>query len=427
MRRGALLIAPAALVVAGCTPIGKLRERLGFVSNATVSARPSPTPNTGVSPFAEYLLEAFPDARFVRIDPQSPKLSLAAESVLTRDDPHLKRGAPRFSPDGRLVAYEEFDRGGGDRFLVVRKLDGVVVRRLPLTLAGIQHRNRQGSKERLGAVPMSWAPSSDAFAYAHETSLGAWELLITDLAGESRKVTGPPVLPGTIQWSPTGDRIAYVPATHTSEIWIVETSTITASRLATAPAGIQSFSWSSDAKRLVVSAGWEQRDIYTLAIDDAARPSPFRLITSWSFDDVSPSFSPDGRWVAFYSSFRPLSAPGGWALIVISADGSDAPTGAALIDHVRAPTAEVHAETPAPSWSPDSRWIAYAEPQSDEYHAIVLVEATRSNRNELSPDSITNEDVTISNDGVLAYRTRKEWGDHIVLGLSARGATRVER
>jgi Tol biopolymer transport system component len=435
VKRSFALFALCALAggATGCAALRGFKDRLGFVSNAPATAAQGPAekkkPDTN-SAFPTYLFEAFPDARYVRIDPQSPSVSLAAESNLTVGDPHRRRGAPRFSPDGRLVAYAERERGGGDRRLILRRLDGVIIRSVSLEAARADGANAAPIDALPRELtPITFAPSSDAFAFTRETTLGAFEVVMADLAGEPRKLIGPPAVDGSAEWSPDSSRIAYVPSTRPEEIWTADVGTRIATRLATAPAPIQSFSWSADSARMVLSCGNEEHDIWTFDVALAGKPEAFRRITHWSFDDVSPSFSPDGRWIAFYSTYRPLATVRGHALFVVSGDGSDPSSGAALIDHVRSAVVEVHDATPPPSWSPDSKWIAVAEPLAggDEYHAVVLVEANRVVRHELAPDTVTNEDVAVSADGVLAYRARLEWGDQIVLGLTAKGATRVEK
>src|SRR5207253_4339307 len=99
--------------------------------------------------------------------------------------------------------------------------------------------------------PMSWAPSSDAFSYTRQTDIGAWEVMVTDLAGTPARIAGPPSIDGSVAWSPAGDRIAYIPATRPEEIWVADPREKVARPLFQAKARIQSFSWSSDARQIV--------------------------------------------------------------------------------------------------------------------------------------------------------------------------------
>lgn len=420
---------------AGCAWALGLPERLGLVKIEPDDDFADPG-RPRASPFPGYILEAFPEARRVRVDAASPRLSLAAETVLTRDDPHLHRGPPRFSPDGRLIAYEESGTDGDQRRIVIRRLDGVEIRRVPRAREGVRVDAPRG---RMGMVtpawpptPLAWAPSSDAFAYTRQTDLGAWEVMIADLAGEPQRIAGPPAVDGTLEWSPAGDRLAYVPATRPDEIWLADPRARTASAFHRAGAAIQSFSFSADGRRIVYSSGRPTAAIWSIAIDAGGSASDAIRLTTWAFDDRAPSFSPDGDHVAFYSSFRPLHvarptyASESWTLLVVRADGTDAQSGVVLMDRVLLTNVSIGSTMP-PAWSPDGRWVAAAQPRTQDYHAIILAEIDRNEHHEIAPESLTNEDVAVSSDGVLAYRARREWGDHVVIGLTARGARRTER
>lgn len=433
IRRIAAAVVLLALSAPSCGVVRDLSRRLG-VDNEEKRRRPDHRP----SAFSPYLLEAFPDARNVKLDPDSPRLSLAAETQLTREDPHLRRGPPRFSPDGRLLAYEESGATGSERRLVIRRLDGIEIRSVPRARTGMAF---IAPKAVMGIVaadwppnPMSWAPSSDAFAYTRQTEIGAWEVMIADLAGTPARIAGPPAIDGTVAWSPSGDRIAYIPATRPEEIWVADPRVKVAQSLFRAKSKIESFSWSSDAHSIAFSSGDEFADIFVLPLSaaDGRALEPIQL-TRWAFDDRCPSFSPDGEYVAFYSTFMParemalgLTQHESWSLIVVKADGSDPEAGAILMDRVLASGVSVGSSMP-PAWSPDGKWVAAVQPRTEDYHAIMLIEVESAVRHELAPDSLTNEDVAVSSDGVLAYRSRREWGDHEVLGLVARGATRTER
>jgi len=430
-----LLFCALTLTASGCGWARSLPRRLGLENEER--GDPNRRKPERASPFPSYILEAFPDARSVRLDNASPRLSLAAESLLTQEEPHLRRGPPRFSPDGRLLAYEEADTEGDVRRLVIRRIDGIEIRTVPRARAGVAF---VAPKAVMGIVapdwppnPMSWAPSSDAFCFTRQTDIGAWEVMIADLAGVPSRIAGPPAVDGTLAWSPSGDRIAYVPATRPEEVWVADPRTKTAKSLFRAGARIQSFQWSADSTRITYSAGDAFADVWVVPLRaDGIAGVPIQLVR-WAFDDRSPSFSPDGEWVAFYTSYLPESemAKGysqdeAWSIAVVRSDGTDAPAGAILMDRVVASGVSVGSKMP-PAWAPDGKWIATIQPRTEDYHAIILVGMNGAERHELAPDSLTNEDLAVSVDGVLAYRARREWGDHEVLGLVARGATRGER
>ncbi len=433
-----------ALALAGCNPIPRLRAVFHPPPKKAKPVREAPPPA-----FPPHVIAAFPEARSVRLDPRSPRMALAAERVLTADDPHLRRGPPRFSPDGRTIAYEEIDLARGERSIVVRALDGAIVARLPVSpqreLGSTDPPRREDGGER-GPSPIAWAPSSDALAFTRETSLGAYEAAIARFppvdapapaiapapppAPAVRRIAGPPVSNGSLVWSPAGDRILFVPATRPDEIWSASPEAATSERWLAAPSTIHSLAIAPAGDRVSFSAGGAARDLFVV---DAGPEGPLapRRLTRWPFDNVCPAFSPDGATVAFYSSLPPIDGRGGlpsgttsWSLVTVAADGSDPPSGSALFERVRASRLSIGLASP-PSWSPDGRWIAVVEPRTVDFRALVLVESHGTARHELATDSITNEDVAVSADGVLAYRSRGEWGDHIVIGLTGRGATRV--
>lgn len=86
-------------------------------------------------------------------------------------------------------------------------------------------------------------------------------------------------------------------------------------------------------------------DLYAMATDGTGT----RRLTSTPDDDGHPTWSPDGRQIAFERGI-----PGD--LYVMNADGS----GARRIGDDTAPELQ-------PAWSPDGRWIAYLSDRSGEY------------------------------------------------------------
>jgi dipeptidyl aminopeptidase/acylaminoacyl peptidase len=109
-------------------------------------------------------------------------------------------------------------------------------------------------------------------------------------------------------------------------------------------------SWSPDGKHLAFSSNRSgDRDIYVMDVDtatvliDSAQGDYARDLTNFPGGDDTPVWSPDSRWIAFISDRR-----GNWDIFVIHPDGSG----------LRQLTDNEDVDR-APVWSPDSQQIAF--------------------------------------------------------------------
>ena len=241
-------------------------------------------------------------------------------------------GRPHWSPDGSMLACTVADAPGDleypDPRLIVIRFDENHVRRDAIDLTPILQtffgRGKGAQRWRVCAVDFTWSPSGRMLA-----TTARWRIVVVDLDTHTAQEVGPPGGVSQPKWSPTADWLA--------------------------------FSGSSGSEPPY------QYDIYIMHSDGTGLTS----ITNDAREDDHPTWSPDGRLIAFLER-RPQEerrdapailphAPGvppieglpsapeyTYAIWVMNADGTNQ----------RQLTEEV-ATGDEPLWSPDGRWIAY--------------------------------------------------------------------
>jgi len=152
---------------------------------------------------------------------------------------------------------------------------------------------------------------------------------------------------------------------------------------------------SPDGSRLVFGKAFVERvETWRLPLGDAAAARASPLLTS-THSDMNPSYSPDGRFIAFHST-----RSGASEIWVVNRDGTNP----------RRLTSTNARTTATPRWSPDGGWIVYesTEPGQSEVYTI------RSNggpAQRLTFDAATDAIPNWSRDGRTIYfcsnRTRR--------------------
>ncbi len=114
--------------------------------------------------------------------------------------------------------------------------------------------------------------------------------------------------------------------------------------------GLASPSWSPDGDRLVVSGLSKSgnSDLYLIRVSDGAEDGYIRKITNDFYDDRDPSWSPDGRYIAFSSDRTQNGWQGLYNICVydLSTDRAYFLTRGPYMDAT-------------PAWSPDGRWVMF--------------------------------------------------------------------
>jgi Tol biopolymer transport system component len=198
---------------------------------------------------------------------------------------------PSWSPDGRSLAFDSDRDGGRDIYAI--SLDDDRVERL----------TDSPSRD----VMPAWSPKGTEIAFVSDREDGPQVWIMNRDGGCARRVTRGLPKGGILRpaWSPDGNRIAFAAidaATGRRRLYTVgrDGSALTA---ITPPADAANPSWSADGRRLVFDATPDgvddsskgQFELFIINADGTA----LRRLTNDSVNDWGPSWSPDGREVAF--------------------------------------------------------------------------------------------------------------------------------
>ncbi|MFI5310414.1 MAG: Ig-like domain-containing protein [Gemmatimonadales bacterium] len=182
--------------------------------------------------------------------------------------------------------------------------------------------------------------SSDVYVLSEWSAPDGWRAITTD--GQSRSP----------DWSPSGDRLAYVSGPpDSSQIYVSNAAGGDRVRLTAPPSRYGTPRWSPDGTRIAFVdrlAGMGYSRINVMNADGTG----LRRLVVQDGEQLAPNWSPDGRLIAF--GFTGLFAPS--EVFVVDADGSNLRQVTNLVDGK---------ESRDPVWSPDGRSIAFSVSNND--------------------------------------------------------------
>src|SRR5262249_60113766 len=123
---------------------------------------------------------------------------------------------------------------------------------------------------------------------------------LRDADGGSARIASDKAKDGHADWSPAGDRMAFVSGrSGQGDVYLLELPAKTTTRLTHGDQPYLYPQWSPDGKRLaVIRGGNENHDIAVLA-PGLVPPAPPKRLTTWTYHDLPPVSSPDRPPPAF--------------------------------------------------------------------------------------------------------------------------------
>ncbi len=393
---GGTAIALSSLVVAASTP---------------GSSEPAPGPQEPAPPAVAAV--------------RSRALAMLAQPLAPRNvtqTPDQNEWNPRFSVDGRQLSFERRD-GSAQAIFVADTVGGATERvssQPPRRAATAEERLLGGGdSDDSFNTQLSFHPDGSRYVFVGNAGTGVYHLYEGKLGGSPpRALLAESKEDGHPAVSPDGRWLAYVSARVGVGKLFLRDLTTGLERPLTGGDKVDLFpAWSPDSRSIAYTSGDnDNHDVFVIPDVEAPAAAP-RQLTTWKFDDLRPTFSPDGALVAFYSNYSPTNQEKEWSIVAVPADGSG-PTKGALLAKRAAATNVVKDPEVGPAWLPWGRALVYARDQKAEWNPIYAVDTETGEELRIETQTRMNHDLTCARNGLLAFRAQvASWDDIFVAPL----------
>ena len=186
-----------------------------------------------------------------------------------------------------------------------------------------------------------------------------------DREGKTSLLRSTPSSWNDIRFSPDGQKVALdVTDGGQTDIWVYEWARDTMSRFTFDLAEDSHAAWSPDGKRIAFASARADKAVTNLYWQRADGTGDVQRLTESKVRQISTSFHPSGRFLAFMEQDPKTS----WDIVILPIEGDEASgwrPGKPTV-FLNSPFVEV-----LPEFSPDGKWIAYMSNESGRYEVYV--------------------------------------------------------
>jgi len=260
----------------------------------------------------------------------------------------------RYLPSGQLVYMRE-----GTLFAVAFDLDRLEVRGTPVPVL-----DQVGYNAGTGSAQVNFSQTGTLIYRSGGGGLVTVQWL--DFAGKTQSLLAKADWYQHPSLSPDGSRLAI----NTTDIWVYEWQRDTMTRLTFGPAVSTNPLWSPDSRYILYRG---PGGMFWTRADGSGKPQP---LTQSKNPQYPWSFAPDGKRLAFFE-FSPETRFDIWT-VPLESDGAGLRAGKPE-PFLQTPFDETH-----PTFSPDGRWLAYDSNESGAYQVYIRAFPDKGGRWQIS-------------------------------------------
>ncbi len=387
--------------------------------------------------FPPFIKRFFPGTDY--FERMFPTLEAARDGVqmvevrkLSQGDESLNEANLSWSSDGVYLGFEVI--GTESRRILLKDLMGDFARELmvlPLAPQGNFVDGLSGGSATMMSynAGLRWSRDSNRFAFVSNGGVGEFNIYVGSVSGGEHTVASSRAKNGYASWNPSGNEIAFVSSRKgTAKIYVVEVDDQTVLQVSSSNDPDLFPEWFPDGKRIVFSSGDARNHDVVMARRNAGGTGwgqPFNITRSES-DELRPTVSPDGRFIAFYSAAKELSDDSfvesvSWNIHVVPVDSKMLPlTDEALANHVVARDVVVDLNT-GPAWTPDGRKVIYVKRDPGLFNPIHAYDLFEGQTYHFKTNTRMNRDIMMSKLGVLSFRAQVGSWDKVFVALTNQG------
>ncbi|RKX93931.1 MAG: hypothetical protein DRP84_07760 [Spirochaetes bacterium] len=282
----------------------------------------------------------------------------------------------------------------------------------------------------------NWFPNSRNFIFTSNAGLGEYNLFLGSLEindplleklqkllslkkiGEYLMLTEGVKKDGQAKVSPDGSKVVFTSGrTGNGDLYLLNLNNGTLRRLTSTDDTDLYPKWSPDGKNIVFSRGGKySQDIYIIRDVDGVNEREEPLVT-WFFDDVLPNFSPNGKYISFYTTYNLERDPFNtkrWGLMIIPSDGSSPKAGKELTKYFAVPNV-IKDNSQGVAWFPDNENIILAKNIDSDYNPIYIYNIKTKKTYFIESGTNINHDFIVSPHGLVCFRAQYFGWDRIFL------------